>query len=210
MEKLVKRTIPIYICFIVAMVMLIEYFINTGTNIGDIIRKWAVDLVAWTSLLGFIMSTRSHGAKVIKRSPGWVFSAWLIFLLWAMTFIGITLRPAHDSFQWLTKNVLIATYSGILGTCGLFVMTASYRAFRARNLESALMLIAGVIMMISNVTIGEVIFPPITGIRAWLLDVPVAATQRGIIITAAIGYIGICLRAIIGVETSWLGREVEE
>jgi len=208
-STLIKRNIPIYIAFIVALVMVGEYYINTGTNFGDILRKWAVDIVAWTSILAIITATKGHAIKFTKRSEGWQFSGWLIVLLWFMTGLGFVLGMKHEYFLWMTKNIMIATYAGIMGSVGFFILPSAYRAFRARSAEATVMLVIGIIIILGNVTVGEVIFPPITGLRKWLLDVPVAASQRGIMIASAVGFIGILVRAVTGIETNWLGSDEE-
>jgi hypothetical protein len=127
-----------------------------------------------------------------------------------MTILGFALGSNHEYFLFLTSNVMIATYAGIMGSVGFFILPSAYRAFRARNLEATIMLVVGIIIILGNVTVGEVIYPGITNLRSWLLDVPVAASQRGIMIAAAIGFIGILARAVLGVETNWLGRDDDE
>ena len=67
----------------------------------------------------------------------------------------------------------------------------------------------GLIIILANVTIGEVIYPEITVLKKWLIDVPVSAVERAITIAAAMGFIGILVRAITGLETNWLGRDEE-
>ena len=129
MSSLFKRKIPIYIAFLVALTMIVEYYFNTGTNMGSV---------------------------------------------------------------------------------GFFILPSAYRAFRARSVEATLMLVIGIIIILGNVTVGEVIYPGITGLRKWLLDVPVAASQRGIMIASAVGFIGILMRAVTGIETNWLGGDEEE
>ncbi len=210
MSSLFKRKIPIYIAFLVALTMIVEYYFNTGTNMGDLMRKWAVDIVAWTSILGLITATRMHVTKFSRKSDGWQFSGWLVFLLWGMTILGFVMGPNHEYFLFFTKNVMIATYAGIMGSVGFFILPSAYRAFRARSVEATLMLVIGIIIILGNVTVGEVIYPGITGLRKWLLDVPVAASQRGIMIASAVGFIGILMRAVTGIETNWLGGDEEE
>jgi hypothetical protein len=209
MSQIMKRSVPIYLAFIVALILIGEYYINTGTEIGNLLRKWAVDIVAWTSILGFIIATRTHIVNFSRRRKNWQLSLWLVILLWGMTIIGFGLGSNHEYFLFLTSNVMIATYAGIMGSVGFFILPSAYRAFRARNLEAAIMLIVGIIIILGNVTVGEVIYPGITGLRSWLLSVPVAASQRGIMIAAAVGFIGILARAVSGIETNWLGRDEE-
>jgi hypothetical protein len=210
MSTLLKRDVPIYIAFLVAFILIIEYYVNLGTGFGDFLRKWAVDIVAWTSILAIISATRTHVLRISRRRTDWQLSAWLIILLWGMTILGFALGSNHEYFLFLTSNVMIATYAGIMGSVGFFILPSAYRAFRARNLEATIMLVVGIIIILGNVTVGEVIYPGITNLRSWLLDVPVAASQRGIMIAAAIGFIGILARAVLGVETNWLGRDDDE
>ena len=94
-----------------------------------------------------------------------------------------------------------------------FVASASYRAFRARNVEATLLLIAAFLVMIGRVPIGFNIssFMPdalqLQNVATWIMQFPQTAGQRAIMIGIALGIVSTSLRIILGIERSHLGGD---
>ena len=96
-----------------------------------------------------------------------------------------------------------------------FVASAAYRAFRARNKEATLLLVAAVIVMIGRVPVGSYLYHLIpwvgsrypnflNDITSWIMNYPNTAGQRGIMIGAALGAVSMALRMLLGIERSYL------
>jgi hypothetical protein len=88
-----------------------------------------------------------------------------------------------------------------------FVASAAFRAFRARNVESALLLGAAIIIMIGNMPMGRAIWADLPDIKDWILAVPNNGSRRAIIMGAAVGAIATSLRVVLGLERSHLGSD---
>ena len=96
-----------------------------------------------------------------------------------------------------------------------FVASASYRAFRARNFEATLLLLAAFFVMIGRVPIGDAVagflhlpdaIMPST-IATWIMNVINTAGQRAIMIGIALGIVSTSLRVILGIERAHLGGD---
>jgi hypothetical protein len=88
-----------------------------------------------------------------------------------------------------------------------YVASAAYRAFRARNLEATILLIAAIVVMMGRIPFGDMLTGGnMTPVSEWLMDKPNAAAQRGIIIGAALGAASMSIRVILGIETTYLGK----
>lgn len=91
-----------------------------------------------------------------------------------------------------------------------FIASASYRAFRARNLEATLLLIAAAIVILGRVPVGDYIFGlvglKISLISEYITAVINAAAQRAILIAIGIGTIIISLKLLFGIEKSHIGK----
>jgi hypothetical protein len=88
-----------------------------------------------------------------------------------------------------------------------FIASAAFRAFRARSLESTLLLAAGAVVMLGQVPLGD----QLTGGLAsrWLAFLMVyvnAAGQKAIIIGATLGVLATGLRIVLGIERSYLSE----
>jgi hypothetical protein len=84
-----------------------------------------------------------------------------------------------------------------------------YRALRAKNIESGLLLIVGIIALARNAPAVAAAFPPIIPWEAWISAVPTTSAQRGIMIGASLGAIALGIRTMIGRETGFLGKLTE-
>jgi hypothetical protein len=89
----------------------------------------------------------------------------------------------------------------------LFISSAAYRAFRARNVEAFLMLASGIITMMMNAPIGEVIWRGFPIVGDWIMMVPNVAAQRAFLICVVVGTISLGIRTLLGMERGYLGRE---
>jgi len=92
-------------------------------------------------------------------------------------------------------------------------LPASFRAFRARSFQATLLLLAGFVVMLGSVPIGNVLFAwlpqgwQVSNIADWVRNYPQVAGQRAIQIGIALGIISTSLRLILGIERAHLGGE---
>ena len=95
-----------------------------------------------------------------------------------------------------------------------FIASAAYRAFIARTIESNLLLVAAILVMLGNTSIGSFLtgwlpeslkFLHLPHIKEFIMRYPNTAGQRAIMIGAGLGIIGSSLRIILGIERSYLG-----
>ena len=67
---------------------------------------------------------------------------------------GGHLQEDNTYFAWLFKNVFTPLSATMFALLAFFVASASYRAFKVRNLEATILLVAGIIIMIGRVPLG--------------------------------------------------------
>ena len=115
--------------------------------------------------------------------------------------------PEGRVFTWFYDHVFFPANATMFALLAFFIASAAFRAFRARNVESALLLGAAVLVMIGLVPVGRVISPIFPEIADWIVDVPNNASRRAIMMGAALGGIVTGLRIILGLERSHLGSE---
>ena len=70
---------------------------------------------------------------------------------------GAHLQAKGSLFSWIFFNIFNPLSSTMFALLAFFVASASYRAFRIRNFEATLLLVAGIILMLGRVPIGELI-----------------------------------------------------
>ena len=70
---------------------------------------------------------------------------------------GAHVKTDGSLFQWMFKYIFSPLSATMFALLAFFVASASFRAFRARNFEASLLLVAGIIIMLGRVPIGSLI-----------------------------------------------------
>jgi hypothetical protein len=110
-------------------------------------------------------------------------------------------------FVWIYDHVFDPCNSTMFALLAFFVASAAFRAFRARNVEAALLLGAAILVMLGRAPLGRSISDVFPDFGQWLIDIPNNAGRRAIMMGAAIGAIATGLRVIVGLERSHLGSD---
>lgn len=204
-----KRQIPLLIAAIVGLIMVADSYLKAPVlqQSATTIRAWVVILAIIALGLGALNLLRIHYGRVFasSRRPGWENSLVLLVAMIATIVIGLTAGKNSTAYSYLYDGIMTPGSSTAYALLAFFIGSAAIRSFRLRSLESTLLLVTAVILMLSNAPIGALISPYIPKLGAWLMKIPSAAAQRGIIITSAVAFIAINLRNILGLSTEWLG-----
>ena len=81
-----------------------------------------------------------------------------------------------------------------------YVASAAYRAFRIRSLESALMMLAAILVMLGQIPFGLWISDDLPLVRLWLLEVPNSAAFRAIAIGSGVAGLIMAFRMWLSLE----------
>ncbi len=205
-----RRTIPLILTFCVGMYPIFAFFVphRVVTNINQNLDTYLVIVAAFALPLGVVNLVMSNINKIKKKDKGWFYSVVLIAGLCLMAFYGIMGgdQGFHAHFQWMFENAVSPLQATMFSLLAFYVASAAYRAFRARNVEATVLLIAAIVVMLGRIPIGDMITGGrLTPISEWLMTKPNAAAQRGIIIGAALGAASMQIRVILGIEQTYLG-----
>jgi hypothetical protein len=169
----------------------------------DIIGSWVPIIGFFLLFVGATNMVLLHSRNVIQRRPRvWWSSSWLLLIIAIGVGSGIIggLSPSAPELYWMT-SVLAAPIGALTKSLtSFYVITATYRAFKARNWQAAAAIITCCLVILRLATFGEAIWPGFIDIGAWLEDVPQVASYRGLLIAAALGSVLLAYRAFIGLE----------
>ncbi|MDH4209978.1 MAG: hypothetical protein OEV79_00805 [candidate division WOR-3 bacterium] len=215
-----KRRFPLVLVFIFGILGIIPYFVPHGgyqdfdnTLRNDFIRI----LSAFAIILGLVSLIRVHQDKIKRKRENWQYSYVLIIGFLVSGVIGLLggiegelflpTRIAGFQFdiQTLYLNIIVPLGATMFALLAFFMASASYRAFRARSLESSLLLSAAFIIMIGLLPLANSISSHLPAFTQWIMDIPNVAAKRGITFGIALGAIATSLKIILGIERSWLG-----
>lgn len=204
-----KRTFPLLVAFGMGTAFCLQYFIPhpLSDKASEHASNWINIVVGVSLLLGLGNLAHVHWTKFKKQGAGWGYSLILLTTLWWTIVLGFWKgidNPGEAGF-WIYDNVVRPCSSTMFSMLGFFIASAAFRAFRARNLESTLLLCAAVIIMLGQTPVGYMISEHVPSLSNWILKVPNAAAKRAIIFGVALGVISTSLRIIFGIERSYLG-----
>lgn len=163
--------------------------------------------------IGIINLTRVHMINIRRKRPAWRYSVLLLVCLYSMAIFSVIASPfaldpegavipagliafATPIWVFLYYKVLVNINSTIFSLLAFFIVSAAYRAFKARNVESTILLAAGLLVVIGQAPIADLIWPGFSVIRDWILAFPNTAGQRGILIGAALGILAFSVRRL--------------
>jgi hypothetical protein len=206
-----RRTLPLVLTFAVGMYPIFAFFVphRVVTNINQDLDTWLVIVAAFALPLGVVNLVMSNVNKMRTRQKGWPYSIALLVGLVIMSFYGILGgdQGFHDNFTWMFVNMVSPLQATMFSLLAFYVASAAYRAFRARNIEATVLLIAAIVVMLGRIPFGDMLSGGrMTPISEWLMTKPNAAAQRGIIIGAALGAASMQIRVILGIERTYMGK----
>lgn len=210
-----RREVPLLITGIVGVVFIVSYFIPHWpfNRMNDWFSDWFSIIQACAIILGALNLMVISSQKIARRKKGWGYAGVIIasfLLMVVLGFAGGTGFRAAAGFDWLYRFMYIPLASTMFAILGFFVASASYRAFRARNVEASLLLVAAFLVMLGRVPVGDMLtsFMPegsrMSDLASWIMNFPQKAGQRALMIGIALGLVSTSLRVILGVERSHL------
>ncbi len=216
-EALRRIEIPIIITALCTLLQVIPYYLDIPViaDAADTTRNFVLLVVAMATFVGVISIGMLHVKRIQRQSEGWYYSLLIVIPMIIMALTGLPLEGVglgtdNPIYSFLFDNVLTPLGGTMYSILAFFIASAAYRAFRARNIEAAIVLVSGILMVMSNAPIFTSVWGGFTTIGNWIFDVPNAATMRGVIIGAALGAIALAVRTLMGIERGYLRGGGEE
>jgi len=217
----VKRTVPLYLTAFIGVAYVVQYFVPHPpfSGLQNLLSDWVSIIAAFAIWLGALNLMKVSGNTVYRRARGWPYATIIIASFFVTVVVGFFLsggarfQEPGTPFDWIYQNVYNPLSATMFGVLAFYVASAAYRAFRARNLQASLLLIAGFLVMLGRVPVGDMLtgFLPegyrLSDLSDWIMNVPNTAGQRAIMIGIALGTVSTSLRLILGIERSHLGGE---
>jgi len=200
---MISKRITSLILLIAGFAVIFDYFVVSPelAALSLFLMKLATVLAAFALGIAAVSLFRLHVPIIMKRVKGeWYYSAWMIFVLAMTAIIGVFGGTGHEWFQWLFTNIFSPLGATMFAMLGFFIISAAYRAFRARTLDTTVLLLVGALIMLMNMPMGAVIWSEFPVIGAWLRDIPAVAGYRGVMIALAVGVVAYSIRVLIGYE----------
>ena len=212
MSDVLKRIeIPIIITAVAALIQVIPYYFDIPVldSAASTTADSVLLIVNMAVFVGVISISQVHGRRISRRAERWEYSIVLIAFMIIMAVTGLPLESIglgldNSIYDFFFTNAMTPLSGTLYSILAFFITSAAYRAFRARNIEAALILISGTIVVLSNAPLFTSAFPPFITWKDWIFDVPNAATMRAVTMGAALGAIALAVRTLMGIERGYL------
>ncbi|MFN8548581.1 MAG: hypothetical protein U0527_11630 [Candidatus Eisenbacteria bacterium] len=226
-----RLRLPLLLTFFAGMIPVVAFFFKETASVVKLPANWLeqdmVIVSGFALLLGVVNVVQSNVKKIERRDKGWLYAVVLLFGMVFMGFFGAAGAgrwfglPGIGNFEsgtptpfaWGSNYLFTPLQATMFALLAFYIASAAFRAFRIRNVEATILLIAAVIVMLGRIPIGESMLGGkkwLPHLTEWLMQTPNGAAQRGIIIGAALGAASLSLRVILGIERSYLGLEKSE
>lgn len=192
------------------VLVLTSFFVRNPLldTLSGVLTGWVTLLVAAGLFLGIWNLASRHASKVRGRGRDWPHSLVILVTLFGMLIFGFwpgSGGPNDGAVSWAYRYVYTPLNATVFSLLAFFVASAAYRTFRLRTLESAVLLVVGILVLLGQVPIGFQIWPDLPLAKDWLLEVPAAAGVRGILLGVALGTVATGLRILLGQDRPYLG-----
>lgn len=222
-----KRQLPLIICFAIGVTAALQYYIPTNFSqaVNQGLADWYIVVAGFAALLGFVSVAMVHSRKVKRQEPGWVYSVFVFVGAIAIALTGFVCGGKEQlddgtitAFGRMYTSTLVPLQGTMFAILGFYVASAAFRSFRAKSLDSTLLLVTAIVVLIGNVPFTNHIWATVFGIHdlsgvrfemtdivGWIISTPNAAARRGVSFGVALGAIATSLKIIFGIERAYLG-----
>ena len=180
-----------------------------GEVVDNLLQVVAVTLVL-AVILGILNLVAVHLGRLVKGKGGWGYS--LITLLTAI--VVIIIQAMDDMEAWrgdladeklsptLFKTLEVSTEAALAGLIAFFLIFAAYRLLARRAQWSSYLFVLTVLIgLLGWVQLADVSF--FTEINDWVMNVPVLAGSRGLLIGIGLASIIVGVRALTGTDQAY-------
>lgn len=218
-----KREIPIILTGIVGFTFVVQFFVPHWPLgfMANMFSDWFSIIAACAIWLGALNLMKISLNKVYKKEKDWFFAIVTILSFLVIVIVGFffsggrRFQEPGTHFDWLYMNVYTPLSATMFAMLAFYVASASYRAFRARNAQATVLLLAAFVVMLGRTPfsdwLSKILFMPegwqISNLSNVIMNYFNVAGQRAIMIGIALGLISTALRVILGIERTYLGGD---
>ena len=202
------RRLPILVCIAAGVFMTAQYFVDAPAvaAVYRAVLEWMQIIFVCALLVGALRVVTGHLQTISRRDSNWPYAAIALFGVALMVGLGFGFgNEPHTPFLWVFDHLQVPMQTTVFSLLAFYAASAAFRGFRARRLDSAILVLAALVVLLGRVPIGEMVSPHVPTVVGWVLDVPAVAAKRAILIGIGLGMAATALKVIVGMERTYLG-----
>jgi membrane protein YdbS with pleckstrin-like domain len=197
---MLKKTLPFALAFVSALTIIVCVFFDLAPALVEEMDKWFILSGAFVCCIGLVNLVTVHTRNIKRRGRDWDLSYVLLFITFGYLVLGVVTGPTHPLYAWIFDATAVPLGATFYSVLSFYIVSAAYRAFRAKTRDAAILLISGIIVLLGNAPIGEVIYPGFGAATKWIMDIANTAAMRAVIFGATIGSFITAIRVFFGID----------
>ncbi|HHX27996.1 MAG: hypothetical protein ACOX5Q_10540 [Bacillota bacterium] len=195
-----KKTLPFALAFVSALTITICVFFDLAPALVEEIDKWFILSTAFVCCIGLVNLTKVHTRNIQRRGRDWDLSIVLLAITFGYLLLGVVTGPTAPLYAWIFDSTAVPLGATFYSVLSFYIVSAAYRAFRVKSRDAAILLISGIIVLLGNAPIGEVIYPGFGTATKWIMDIANTSAMRAVIFGATIGSFITAIRVFLGID----------
>jgi len=203
-----KKEIPILLGLIAGILWYGEFFIaGMFQENQKLFFSNGFKIVGVVAVLVGVYSVARQNYYKIKYKNERYYAILRVSMILLMIFLGLKSGTSSGTpFSSMFMNVYVPFQATVFSLLAFYIASAAYRSFKAKSIESAVLLVASIIVMLSKIPLGGEMWSQIPVIGEWIMDAPSSAGRRAIIFGGYLGSITMMIRIFFGLERSHLSE----
>lgn len=195
-----KRTLPYVVSVAAAVIIMLSLFFKVMPGAQTELDKWSQLSTSVACAIGLVNLTAVHSRNIRKKSKDWDLSILLLVITFGYLVLGLFAGPNNTTYTWIFNATAVPLGATFYALLGFYIVSAAYRAFRAKTRDAAILLAAAIIVLLGKAPLGEVIYPGFGVWTKWIMDIPNTAVMRAVIFGATLGSFITAIRIFLGYE----------
>jgi hypothetical protein len=201
MEACMRRLLPALAAPLAGLIVLADFLFESPLldAVGSFLLEGAIILGAFALILGLFNLLQVHERRVRRRERGWGES--ILILLSALGTLALGLLAWQTpSLDWFYRYVLFPLEASAGALLAFAAARAAMRVWRAGSREGAVLLAAGLLVLLGSLPTETGPLGMLAPVRNWIVAVPVLAAIRGILLGVALGVTATGLRLLLAMD----------
>ncbi|RKX26540.1 MAG: hypothetical protein DRP45_03295 [Candidatus Zixiibacteriota bacterium] len=205
---LMRRKVPQFVCALFGILLFALYFsshpLARALSQLVLVEYWQI-IFAFTLLVG-VVSFLKVNLKSIERGEDRPYRIVSLMGLLSMPIVAFFWGiKGGTPFMWIFENIQVPMQSTVFALLAFFVVSASFRGFRARSVSASVLLVSALLTLLARSDVGGLLSEHLPVVADWVRNNPSMSARRAILIGIGLGSVTTSLRVIVGIERTWLG-----
>jgi hypothetical protein len=200
------RLFPTFLLVLAAasgLIVLLGYWVDLPVliSVRDLLVRWAAILAGVAVVVGILNLLYTHWIKVSQPRAGGIYSL-VLLIAFVITFLVVAVDTPTGSWSlWIFRYVQLPVETSLLAILAVILVVAAARML-VRRLDSFSLLFLGIaiLILVGTTYIPGFDIPVLRSLRLWVIQVPVVAGARGILLGIGLGVVATGVRILLGAD----------